>query len=52
MRIGGKLFNFIILYRSPSQSQNDFEAFLKKNQTFGVKVTQHHAKLKKLGQNF
>ena len=26
--------------------------FWKKNQTFGVKVTQHHAKLKKLGQNF
>ena len=29
MRIGEKLFNFIILYRSPSQSQDDFEAFLK-----------------------
>ena len=24
-----KLFNFIILYRSPSQSRDDFEAFLK-----------------------
>ena len=29
MRIGEKLFNFIILYRSPSQSQDDFKAFLK-----------------------
>ena len=29
MRIGEKLFNFIILYRSPSQSQDDFEASLK-----------------------
>ena len=29
MRIGEKLFNFIILYRSPSQSQDDFEAFMK-----------------------
>ena len=29
MRIEEKLFNFIILYRSPSQSQDDFEAFLK-----------------------
>ena len=29
MRIGGKLFNFIILYRLPSQSQNGFETFLK-----------------------
>ena len=29
MRIGEKLFNFIILYRSPSQSQDEFEVFLK-----------------------
>ena len=29
MRIGEKLFNFIILYRSPTQSQDDFETFLK-----------------------
>ena len=29
MRIGEKLFNFIILYRFPSQSQDDCKAFLK-----------------------
>ena len=29
MRIGEKLFSFIIFYHSPSQSQDDFEAFLK-----------------------
>ena len=29
MRIGEKLFNFIILYRSPSPSQDDFEALPK-----------------------
>ena len=29
MKIGEKLCNFIILYRSPSQSQDDFETFLK-----------------------
>ena len=29
MKIGEKLCNFIALYRSPSQSQDDFEAFLK-----------------------
>ena len=29
MRIRKKVFDFIILYRSPSQSQDDFEAFLK-----------------------
>ena len=29
MKIGEKLCNFIILYRSPSQSQHDFETFLK-----------------------
>ena len=37
MRIGWKLFNFIILYRSPSQSQNDFEAFLKKKSNLWCK---------------
>ena len=29
MKMGEKLCNFIILYRSPSQSQDDFESFLK-----------------------
>ena len=29
MKIGEKLCNFIALYRSPSQSQEDFETFLK-----------------------
>ena len=29
MKIGGKLCDFIVLYRSPSQSQDDFETFLK-----------------------
>ena len=29
MKIGGKLCNFIVLYCSPSQSQDDFETFLK-----------------------
>ena len=29
MKIGGKLCNFIILHRSPSQSQNDSKKFLK-----------------------
>ena len=29
MKIGEKLCNFIVLYRSPSQYQNDFETFLK-----------------------
>ena len=29
MKIGKKLCNFIVLYRSPSQYQNDFETFLK-----------------------
>ena len=29
MKIGEKLCNFIVLYRSPSQSQDDFETFLK-----------------------
>ena len=28
MKIGGKLCNVIVLYRSPSQSQYDFETFL------------------------
>ena len=27
IRIGGKLCRFVCLYRSPSQSQDDFEAF-------------------------
>ena len=30
MKIWEKLCNFIVLYRSPSQSQDDFETFLKK----------------------
>ena len=29
MKIGEKLCNFFVLYRSPSQSQDDFETFLK-----------------------
>ena len=29
MKIGEKLCNFIALYRSPSQSQDNFETFLK-----------------------
>ena len=29
MKIGDKLCNFIALYRSPSQSQNEFEIFTK-----------------------
>ena len=29
MKIGGKLCNFIVLYRSPRQSQDDFETFIK-----------------------
>ena len=29
MKIGEKLCNFIVLYRSPRQSQDDFETFLK-----------------------
>ena len=29
MKIGRKLCNFIVLYCSPSQSQDDFETFLK-----------------------
>ena len=29
MKIWEKLCNFIVLYRSPSQSQDDFETFLK-----------------------
>ena len=29
MKIGYKLCNFIALYRSPSQSQNEFEIFTK-----------------------
>ena len=28
MKIGEKLCNFIVLYRSPSQSQDEFETFL------------------------
>ena len=32
MKIGEKLCNFIILYRSPSQSQDDFETFLKNSE--------------------
>ena len=28
MKIGGKLCNVIVLYHSPSQSQDDFETFL------------------------
>ena len=35
MKIGGKLCNFIILHRSPSQSQDDFETFLK---NFGLNL--------------
>ena len=29
MKIGKKLCNFIVSYRSPSQSQDDFETFIK-----------------------
>ena len=32
MKIGEKLCNFIILYRSPSQFQDDFETFLKNSE--------------------
>ena len=28
MKIGEKICNFIVLYRSPNQSQDDFETFL------------------------
>ena len=35
IKIGGKLCNFIILHRSPSQSQDDFETFLK---NFGLNL--------------
>ena len=43
MRIGEKLFNFIILYRSPSQSQDDFEAFLKNFElNLDIILAKHH----------
>ena len=38
IRIGGKLFRFVSLYRFPSQSQNDFESFVN-NLEFNINTT-------------